>query len=135
MDTSNSGNKSRYLSVEEYIAAQPPTAQMRLNELSEAIAQAAPLAVPVISYNMPAFRYHGILVYFAAHTKHIGFYPGATAVTQMFADELSAYETAKGTVRFPMDQPIPEDLVKQIVLFRVEENQARAETRRRVRRP
>ncbi len=134
MDSSNASNKIRFHSVEEYIAAQPPLAQQRLQELSDAVAEAAPLAAPVISYNMPAYKYHGIVVYFAAHTRHIGFYPGANAVTQMFADELVGYETAKGTIRFPMDQPVPVDLVRQIVRFRVAENEARAEAKRKVRR-
>jgi uncharacterized protein YdhG (YjbR/CyaY superfamily) len=134
MDSSNATNKTRFHSVEEYIAAQSPLTQQRLQELSDAVANAAPLAVPVISYNMPAYKYHGIVVYFAAHARHIGFYPGANAVTQMFADELAAYETAKGTVRFPMVEPVPVDLVRQIVEFRVAENEARAEAKRKIRR-
>ena len=89
--------------------------------MRQAIKDAAPEAEEVISYQMPAFKQNGILVWFAAFKSHIGFFPKAAAV-EAFKKELSGYEVSKGTVRFPLDKPIPFDLVKKIVEFRVKEN-------------
>jgi uncharacterized protein YdhG (YjbR/CyaY superfamily) len=85
------------------------------------IHQAAPDAQETISYGMPAFRLNGILVYFAAFKNHIGFFPTASGV-RVFAKELAPYDVSKGTIRFPIDKPIPDKLVAKIVKFRVQEN-------------
>jgi uncharacterized protein YdhG (YjbR/CyaY superfamily) len=98
----------------------PNDVQQRLREMREAIRKAAPEATETISYRIPAFRLDGILVWYAAHTSHIGFYPGASAIAT-FAKELSVYESAKGSVRFPFDEPLPLSLVARIVRYRVRE--------------
>lgn len=106
-----------------YIASFPDDIRMMLEELRNAIIQAAPHATETISYGMPAYKQHGILVYFAAQSKHIGFYPGAKAI-EVFADELTPYDTSKGTIRFRIDAPLPLDLVARITQFRVKDDQA-----------
>ena len=96
-----------------------------LEELRVIIRETAPAATEKISYQMPTFVLNGRqLVYFAAYEHHIGFYPGARVI-QAFARELRNYKTAKGTIQFPIDQPIPQDLIKKIVQFKVEENSTR----------
>ena len=107
--------------IDEYIAAFPKNVHIVLEELRRAIRDIAPEAEEVISYQMPAFKQKGILVYFGAFKNHIGFFPTASAV-EAFKDELSIYEVSKGTVRFPFDKPIPLDLVKRMVKFRVKTN-------------
>ncbi|PAW92966.1 hypothetical protein CKK33_05455 [Mucilaginibacter sp. MD40] len=106
-----------------YIASFPDDIRMKLEELRNAIIQAAPHATETISYGMPAYKQHGILVYFAAQSKHIGFYPGAKAI-EVFANELTPYDTSKGTIRFLIDAPLPLDLVARITQFRVKDDQA-----------
>ncbi len=110
-----------YKTIDEYIVTFPENVQNILQELRRTIKDAAPQAEEVISYQMPAFKLNGILVYFAAFKNHIGFFPTSSGIAA-FKKELSEYETSKGTVRFPMDKPIPVDLVKKIVRYRVEEN-------------
>ena len=110
-----------YKTIDEYIATFPENVQSILQELRQTIRDAAPRAEEVISYQMPAFRLNGILVYFAAFENHISFFPTASAI-EAFKEELSDYETSKGTVRFPLDKPIPLDLVRKIVCYRVSEN-------------
>jgi len=105
----------------------PNDVQQRLREMREAIRKAAPEATETISYRIPAFRLDGILVWYAAHTSHIGFYPGASAIAT-FAKELSAYESAKGSVRFPFDEPLPLSLVARIVKYRVREQLSKRKT-------
>lgn len=85
------------------------------------IHEAAPEAKEAISYQIPAFQLNGNLVYFAAYKNHIGFYPTSSGI-DAFKDELSPYKSAKGSVQFPIDRPVPYSLVKKIVLFRVQEN-------------
>ncbi|MGZ4886556.1 MAG: iron chaperone [Candidatus Aminicenantales bacterium] len=106
--------------IDEYIAACPKDVRILLKILRKAIRLSAPGAEETISYQMPAFRLHGILVYFAAFKNHIGFYPTSSAI-EAFKKELSPFETSKGTVRFPLDKPIPVALVKRIVRYRVKE--------------
>jgi uncharacterized protein YdhG (YjbR/CyaY superfamily) len=89
--------------------------------MRQAIREAAPEAEETISYRMPAFRLKGILVYFAAFKNHIGFYPTSSAI-EVFKEKLSDYEISKGTVRFPINEPIPFGLVREMVKFRVKEN-------------
>jgi len=123
MDTSQT-----YTTIDEYIALFPEDVQMILRELRAVIKAAAPEAGEKISYQMPAFTLHGILVYFAAFKNHIGFYPAPRGIEQ-FKDELSAYKGSKGTVQFQLDEPIPYDLVTKIVKFRVKENLEKAEAK------
>ena len=114
-------DKQQYKTIDEYIAASPEEIQVALQKLRRVIQAAAPEAQEVISYSMPAFKQNGILVYFAAFKNHIGFFPTSSGVSA-FKKELAAYETSKGTVRFPLDKPIPYELVARIVKFRVQEN-------------
>jgi len=114
-------SKKVFKTVDEYIASFPKNAQSILEELRQAIRESAPEAEEAISYQMPAFKLNGILVWFAAFKNHIGFYPKTSAI-EAFKEELSDYEASKGTIRFPLDKPIPYDLVKKIVKYRVKEN-------------
>lgn len=116
--------------VNEYIAFFPIEVQQLLNDFRKTIKAAAPNAEEVISYQMPAFKYHGMLVYFAAWKTHIGFYPAGAI--KSFKKELSVYEVSKGTVKFPLDKPVPFSLVSKIVKFRVKENEAKAAVKRSV---
>ena len=113
--------KNNYETVDEYIAAFPKNVQEILQEIRQVIRDCAPEAEEEISYQIPAFKLNGILVYFAAFKNHIGFYPRASAI-EAFKEKLAAYKISKGTVRFPIDEPIPFDLIKAMVKFRVKEN-------------
>ena len=106
--------------VDAYISVFPEKTQLLLNQLRAAIREAAPMSEEVISYQMPAYKWNGILVYFAGYDNHIGFYPGASGI-QTFMNELSAYHTSKGTIRLPIDKPIPTELISRIVSFRLKE--------------
>lgn len=117
--------QEKYSTVDGYLAAQPPALKSRLEKLRKTIRAAAPGAEEVISYNMPAYRLHGILVYFAANAAHTGFYPTPSAIAA-FKKELAGYVSAKGSVQFPHDQPLPLDLVAGMVKFRVKENTEKA---------
>jgi len=110
-----------FKTIDEYIESFPKDIQAILSELRQVIREAAPQAEEAISYQMPAFKQNGILVYFAAFKTHIGFFPTASGV-EAFKEKLSDYETSKGTIRFPIDKPLPMQLVKEIVQFRVKEN-------------
>jgi uncharacterized protein YdhG (YjbR/CyaY superfamily) len=116
--------KKAFKSIDEYIATFPKNVQIILDGLRQAIRDAAPEAEEVISYQMPAFKLNGMLVWFAAFKNNIGFFPKVSAI-EAFKDELSIYELSKGTVRFPLNKPIPFELVKKMVKFRVKENSAR----------
>ncbi len=116
--------------IDEYIAGFPPDVQEILEQIRMTIRNAAPDAEETISYQLPTFRLKGNLVHFGAFKKHIGFYPASSGIAQ-FEKELSAYEGAKGSVRFPLDQPISFDLISEIVKFRVRENLDRAEAKRK----
>jgi uncharacterized protein YdhG (YjbR/CyaY superfamily) len=114
--------------IDEYIASFPPDLQAILEKIRMTIREAAPDAEETISYQMPTFRLKGNLVHFAAFKEHIGFYPVPTGI-QAFEDELSVYKKGKGSVQFPLDQPIPYDLISRIVRFRVRENLDKAEAK------
>lgn len=107
--------------VDEYIAGFPAATQKLLKQLRKTIVKAAPGAEEVISYRMPAYKFHGMLVYFAGYEHHIGFYPGASGIAA-FKKKLSAYKSAKGSVQFPLNEPLPLEIVTAIVMFRVKEN-------------
>ncbi|NNV57466.1 iron chaperone [Limnovirga soli] len=110
--------------VDEYIAAFPNETQIVLQQVRAAIQKAAPQATEVISYQMPAYKGNGILVYFAGYKNHIGFYPTALGIAA-FKDELSVYKGAKGSVQFPLNQPMPLKLITKIVQFRVKDDAAK----------
>ena len=107
--------------MDQYIAIFPRDVREVLQELRRVIRESAPRAEETISYGIPAFKLNGNLVHFAAWKNHIGFYPGSSAI-EAFKDQLSTYKQAKGSVQFPLDKPVPFDLVKRIVKFIVEEN-------------
>lgn len=107
--------------IDEYIAQFPEDVKEILEQIRLVIREAAPDATEKISYQMPTFYFHGNLVHFAAFKTHIGFYPVPSGI-EKFKEELSQYKGGKGSVQFPLDQPIPYDLIRRITLFRVEEN-------------
>ena len=113
----------------DYAERFPKDVQALLRKVRLTIKKAAPKAEEVISYRVPAFKQDGMLVWFAAHTNHIGFYPRASGIAN-FKKELSAYKLAKGSVQFPFDEPLPLALITRIVKFRVRENLARANARK-----
>lgn len=110
-----------YKDVNEFIAEFPEDIQLILEKIRATIQQAAPDAKEAIKYGMPTFVLNGNLVHFAAYKNHIGFYPAPTGI-DAFIGELAQYRTGKGTIQFPVDKPIPYDLVTKVVKFRVEEN-------------
>ena len=112
-------------SIDDYIATFPVGVQKRLQSIRRAIRKAAPEAEEKISYRIPAFTLGGNLIYFAAFRNHIGVYPGAAAIVAMKAD-LQGYRTAKGTVQFPLDQPLPLPLIEKMVRFKIDHNAQRA---------
>ena len=121
MDQKDAG----FSTIDEYIAQFPQDLQRILQELRVTIRAAAPDASEKISYQMPTFFLNGNLVHFAVQKKHIGFYPAPSGIAA-FQQELTAYKSSKGAVQFPIDQPLPLDLVRRIVEFRVAENLAKA---------
>ena len=116
--------KSGFTSIDEYIAAFPEETQKILEELRAVIKAAVPEAKEKISYQMPTFDLNGNLVHFAAFKNHIGFYPTPSGI-EAFKQELSGYAGAKGSVQFPINQPLPLDLIRRIVEYRVAENKAK----------
>jgi uncharacterized protein YdhG (YjbR/CyaY superfamily) len=110
-----------FTTIDEYILNFSEEIQKLLNEVRDAIKTAAPEAAEKISYQIPTFYLNGNLVHFAAFKNHIGFYPTSSGISA-FKDELKEYKSAKGSVQFPLDMPMPIDLIKRIVKFRVEEN-------------
>ncbi len=114
--------------IDEYIAGFPKDVQEILRRIRQTIREAAPDAQEKISYQMPTFTLKGNLVHFAAFKNHIGFYPIPSGIEE-FKKELSAYQQGKGSVQFPLDKPIPYDLISRIVKFRVKENLAKAEAK------
>jgi uncharacterized protein YdhG (YjbR/CyaY superfamily) len=107
--------------VDDYLATMPASTRAKLESIRQTIREAAPEATEKIAYGIPTFVYHGNLVHFAGYEHHIGFYPGSSGVRR-FANELEQYETSKGTIRFPLTDEPPLDLIRRIVEFRVQEN-------------
>ena len=107
--------------IDKYIATFPKGTQLLLKQIRKTIRKAAPDALEVISYRMPAYKLNGMLLWFAGHSKHIGFYPMASGINA-FKKELSVYKGAKGSVQFPLDKPLPLELIAKIVKFRAAEN-------------
>jgi uncharacterized protein YdhG (YjbR/CyaY superfamily) len=118
-------NTSKPETIDDYIAGFPPDVQAILQHIRAIVREAAPGATETIKYAMPTFVLHGNLVHFAAFKHHIGFYPVPSGI-EKFKKELSIYKGAKGSVQFPLDEPMPYDLIRKIVIFRVKENKAKA---------
>lgn len=118
-------NKDVPDTIDAYIAKWPAEIQDKLQAIRRKIKECAPDAVETISYQMPTFYLQGNLVHFAAFKNHIGFYPTPTG-TETFKEALSVYKGGKGSVQFPLDKPLPLELIGQIVLHRVTENEAKA---------
>ena len=116
--------------IDDYIADFPPDVQVILQKLRATIKKAAPAAEEAMKYRLPTFVLNGNLVHFGAFKKHIGFYATPTG-NEKFRKELSVYEGAKGSVQFPLDKPIPYDLVSRMVKFRVKENLEKAAAKRK----
>ena len=113
--------KNKISTVDEYIAGFPKAIQHKLQSIRATIRKAAPKAEEMISYQMPAYKYHGVLVYFAGYKNHIGFY-ATPAGHAAFKNELAAYKEGKGSVQFPHNEPLPLPLITRIVKFRMKEN-------------
>jgi uncharacterized protein YdhG (YjbR/CyaY superfamily) len=119
----------QFKTIDEYIDTFPEDVQRILNELRQTIREAAPQAQETINYQMPTFTLNGNLVHFAAYEHHIGFYPTPTGI-EAFKRELSRYKGAKGSVQFPIDEPLPLPLIRRIVEYRVKENSERKQKKR-----
>lgn len=115
--------------VDEYLASVPAEARATLVKLRRTIKAAAPMASEGISYQMPMYKHHGMVVGFAAFKDHCSIFPGS-AVMNAYKEELSRYDTSKGTIRFPADKPLPAALVKKLVKARIAENEARAKKKK-----
>jgi uncharacterized protein YdhG (YjbR/CyaY superfamily) len=120
--------KSAPANIDDYIDGFPDKVQRILQKIRKTIQKAAPGAQEVISYQMPAFKLHRVFVHFAGYQKHVSVYPAPRGVAA-FKKELAEYEGGKGTVRFPLDQPVPYDLITKIVKYRVEEDAALSNAR------
>ncbi len=115
--------------IEEYIAGFPASTQTILKQIRSTIKKAAPKAEEVISYGMPAYKLNGMLVFFAGYKNHIGFYATPNG-HKAFKKELSVYKQGKGSVQFPIDEPMPLSLIIRIVKYRVKENLLKEQTKR-----
>ncbi|MFX3634310.1 MAG: iron chaperone [Candidatus Pristimantibacillus sp.] len=122
--------KITYESIDDYISHFSPQVQEILRTLRGVIKESAPDAEEKISYQMPTFAWHGNLVHFAAFKNHIGFYPGANGI-EAFKQELSGYKGAKGSVQFPIEKPLPYELISRIVKFRIADNVQKAENKKK----
>ena len=117
-----------FTTVDEYISQFPVNVQERLQSLRKVIRETVPDAQEKISYQMPTFALHGNLVHFAAYKNHIGFYPTPSGINA-FKDKMTEYKTSKATVQFPLDKPMPYELIQEIVKFRVAENKEKSENK------
>lgn len=115
--------------VDDYLAGVPKEARATLEKLRQTIKAAAPMASEVISYQMPMYKHHGMVIGFAAFKDHCSIFPGA-AVMDEYEQELKKYDTSKGTIRFAADKPLPAALVKKLVQARIKENEARAKRKK-----
>jgi uncharacterized protein YdhG (YjbR/CyaY superfamily) len=115
----------QFTTIEEYIASQTSQVQTILKKLKKVIKKAAPDAEETISYQMPAFKFHGLLLWFAAAKNHYAIYPKADVI-EVFKDKLKPYGISKGTIRFPYNKPLPEALITEIIEYRVKANLSKA---------
>jgi uncharacterized protein YdhG (YjbR/CyaY superfamily) len=120
----------QYQTIDEYIACFPDATREILKQVRTAILEMVPGAEEAITYGIPTFKLYGNLVHFAAYKNHIGFYPGAAGIAT-FREALASYKLSKGTVQFPIDQPVPLDLIRMITAFRVQQNLQKAEDKRK----
>lgn len=118
-----------YTTMDEYIQLFPQEIQERMNTLRRVIREEAPEASEKISWQMPTFFYHGNLVHFAGHKNHIGFYPGPSGV-ELFLAELPEFKGSKGAVQLPHTKPLPLEVIRRVIRFRVEENLKDAEAKK-----
>ena len=123
-------NRAMPKTIDEYISAFSPEVRAILQEVRQVVRSAAPDAQEAISYNIPAFKLNGVLVYFAAFKKHIGFYPPIRGDSRL-EKAVSQYAGEKGNLRFPLDQPIPYALIERITKLRVKQNLAKAKAQRK----
>jgi len=127
-------DKNDFKSVDEYIASQPKSARSTVELVRSTIRKAVPEAEEVISYKMPAYKLHGSrLLYFAAWKEHYAIYAATAQVVAAFRDELASYEVEKGTIRFPLSQPVPVELIARIAKFRAKEVAGRGKAKGRAR--
>lgn len=128
------GERPSYGSIDDYIRAFPESVQQKLTQLRELIRRTVPEAQERISYQIPTFYLKGNLVHFAAFSRHIGFYPTPSGI-EKFKSELAGYKSSKGAVQFPLEAPLPLELVERIVRYRAEESLQRRRKRPRKARP
>jgi uncharacterized protein YdhG (YjbR/CyaY superfamily) len=117
--------KTAPASIDDYLGSLPADTAAVLEKLRQTIRKAAPAAEECISYQMPTFKYHGLLVHFAAFKNHCSFFPGSAKIVASLQDELKKYKTAKGTIQFTLHNPLPATLVTKIVKARMRENEER----------
>lgn len=129
----NTSSTTNPENISDYISNFPAQIQVMLEDLRETIRETAPEAEETINYGIPTFTLNGNLVHFAAYKKHIGFYPAPSGI-EAFQSELSGYQMAKGSVQFPIDQPLPLELIRRIVAFRKQENLSNEKKRKPVQR-
>jgi uncharacterized protein YdhG (YjbR/CyaY superfamily) len=126
--------RMRPTTIDEYLAELPPDTRRALQEVRQTIATAAPGATETISYAIPTFDLHGRhLIHFAGFSKHVGLYPVIGSLAEQFEEELKPFKRGKGSVQFPLDKPMPLDLVRRMVEFRVVESETSGTTRKRTR--
>lgn len=117
-----SAEKTKFTTVAQYIDSFPENVQFLLEVIRETIQENAPEAEEVISYNIPAFKYHGMLIFYSAYTNHISISIPPSKVYDVFKDKLSAYKVSKSAIQLPYNQPLPLQLIKEMTQFRVREN-------------
>lgn len=120
----------KHTTIDEYISSFPKNIQKMLGDVRSVIRKVAPDSVETISYGIPTFKLNGNLVHFAAFKNHIGFYPTPNGIEE-FEKELSVYKQGKGSVQFPVDQPLPLDLISKIVKYRVKKNSEKNSIRKK----
>jgi uncharacterized protein YdhG (YjbR/CyaY superfamily) len=120
----NKDEKGKNDRIDDYIREFPATMRIKLDEMRKIIREAAPEAEERISYKMPAYYQNGYVAYFGGHEKHVGFYPTGSGI-EAFKNEISAFKSSKGAVQFPLDQPLPKELVIRMVKFKIKENMER----------
>ena len=121
----------KYTTVDEYIRTFSEDIQSRLQEIRQIIKENAPDAVEMISYNIPAFKLHGMLIFYSAYTHHISISIPPSRVYEAFIDELSVYKVSKSAIQLPLDKPIPTQLIKKMTQFRVKENEELADQKKK----
>lgn len=121
--------REKFETVDEYIGTFPENIQAMLQEIRKVMKENAPDAEELISYQIPAFKYHGMLIYYSAYQKHVSVSTAPFKVFEVFEKELSPYKRSKSTVQFPLDQPVPYQLIGEMTKFRVKENKEIAEAK------